>query len=114
MFKYSEEDGAYLAELSGIEVVCEEPSGELEAAAKKLAELYEDRLPEIAAYILPGLENMFEGLTVEKLIADLGTPQIDLDVSTITYLEQTLDESHIFTLEFDGAMEELLEFTVDG
>lgn len=114
MFKFSEEDGAHLAKRNGIEFVCEEPSGELEELAEELADLYEDRLPEIAAYILPGLDGIFKGLTAEKLVAALGTPQIDLDASTLTYLEQRLDESHIFVLEFDGALEEFLEFTVDG
>ena len=114
MFKYSEEDGAHLAELNGMEFVCEEPSGELEKLARELADCYEDRLPEIAAYILPGLEGLFGGLTAEELASALGTPEIDLDASVITYLEQTLDESHIFVLEFDGVLETFLEFTMDG
>ena len=44
MFQYSEEDGVYLAELGGIEFICEKPSGELEEAAKELADCYEDQL----------------------------------------------------------------------
>lgn len=114
MFQYSEEDGVYLAELGGIEFICEKPSGELEEAAKELADCYEDQLPEVAAYILPELTEAFEGLTAERLLAALGKPQIDLDAGTITYLEQALDESHIFVLEFDGALEEFLEFSMDG
>ena len=114
MFKWSEEDASHLAELNGIEFVCEEPSEELEALAKELAECYEERLPEIVAYILPELEEIFENLTAEKLTAALGKPRIDLDGCVITYLEQTLDKSHIFDLEFDGALEEFLEFSMDG
>ena len=103
MFKWSEEDASHLAELNGIEEL-----------AKELAECYEERLPEIVAYILPELEEIFENLTAEKLTAALGKPRIDLDGCVITYLEQTLDKSHIFDLEFDGALEEFLEFSMDG
>lgn len=114
MFKYDEENAVYLAELNGIEFVCEEPSEELEELAEELAECYKERLPEIAAYILTELEQVFADLTAEKLTAALGKPQIDLDSCVITYLEQTLDESHIFDVEFDGALEEFLEFSMDG
>ena len=116
MFKYDEEWSAYLAELNGIEFICEKPSEELEAAAKRLAERYEDRLPDLAAFILEELETDgldFGPLTVPKHTAALGKPQIDLDTSVIHYMEQTLDD-HIFDVEYDGDLEEFLIFTLDG
>ena len=116
MFKYSEEDGAHLAELNGIEFVCEEPSGELEEQARKLANLYKDRLTALAEFILEEMETDgldFGPLTASKLIDALGKPQIDLDQSVLRYLEQTLDD-HIFEVEFEGDLEEFLVFTIDG
>ena len=116
MFHYSEEDGAYLAELNGVELICEEPSEELEEEAKELAECYEDRLPDLAEFILEEMEADGLGygpLTVSELKAALGRPQIDLDQSAIRYLEHTLDD-HIFEIEFEGRLEEFLVFTIDG
>ena len=116
MFKHDEEWDAYLAELNGIEFICEKPSGELEAAAKRLAECYEDRLPDLAEFILEEMETDglgFGPLTVPELTAALGMPQIDLDASVIHYMEQTLD-GHIFDVEFEGNLDEFLVFTLDG
>ena len=116
MFHYSEEDGAYMAELNGIEFLCTEPSEELEAAANRLAECYEDRLPALAEFILEEMETDglgFGPLTVPELIEALGKPQIELDAGVIHYLEQTLD-GHIFDVEYDGDLEEFLVFTLDG
>ena len=116
MFHYSEEDGAYLAELNGIEFLCTEPSEELEETAKRLAEVYEDRLPALAEFILEEMETDgldFGPLTVPELTAALGKPQIDLDTSVIHYMEQTLDD-HVFDVEYDGDLEEFLIFTLDG
>lgn len=116
MFEYSKESAAYLAQLNGIEFICEEPSEELEETARKLAELYEDRLPALAEFILEEMETDgldFGPLTVSELMDALGKPQIDLDTSVVHYLEQTLDD-HIFDVEFDGDLEEFLIFTLDG
>ena len=82
MFEYSKEDAAYLAQLNGIEFICEEPSEELEETARKLAELYEDRLPALAEFILEEMETDgldFGPLTVSELMdalfgADAGRP----------------------------------------
>ena len=116
MFEYDEDNGAYLAVSNGIEFVCEEPSEELEAVAKRRAEVYEARLPDLAAFILEEMETDglgFGPLTVPELTAALGKPQIDLDTSVIHYMEQTLD-GHIFDVEYDGDLEEFLIFTLDG
>ena len=116
MFHYSEEDGAYLAEEKGIEFICEELSEETEAAARALAEVYEDRLPALADFVLEEMEADgldFGPLTASQLIEALGKPQIDLDIRVIHYLEQTLDD-HIFDVEFKGNLEEFLAFTLDG
>ncbi len=113
MFHYSEEDGAYLAELDGIEFTCEEPSEECEALARVLAGRYEERLPDLAEFILEEAGGIFGPLTAEELTIHLGKPQIDLDRSCVTYLEQDLDD-HILEVEFEGELEEFLYFTMDG
>ena len=116
MFKHDEEWDARMAELNGIEFICEEPSEELEETAKRLAEVYEDRLPALAEFILEEMETDglgFGPLTVPELIEALGKPQIELDAGVIHYLEQTLD-GHIFDGEYDGDLEEFLVFTLDG
>lgn len=116
MFKHDEEWDAWLAELNRIEFICEEPSEELEETAKRLAEVYEDRLPALAEFILEEMETDgldFGPLTVPELTAALGKPQIDLDTSVIHYMEQTLD-GHVFDVEYDGDLEEFLIFTLDG
>ena len=102
--------------MNGIEFICEEPSEELEETAKRLAEVYEDRLPALAEFILEEMETDgldFGPLTVPELTAALGKPQIDLDTSVIHYMEQTLDD-HVFDVEYDGDLEEFLIFTLDG
>jgi len=113
MFHYSEEDGAYLAELDELEFICEEPSEECEAQAKALAVCYEERLPDLAAFMLEEMDGVLGPLTAEELTAHLGKPQIDLDRSCVTYLEQDLDD-HILEVEFEGELEEFLYFTMDG
>jgi len=113
VFHYSDENGAYLAELDGIEFTCEEPSEEYEALARALADRYEERLPDLAEFMLGEMDGTFGPLTAEELAARLGTPQIDLDRSCVTYLEQDLDH-HILEVEFEGELEEFLYFTMDG
>jgi len=113
MFHYSEEDGVYLAELDGIEFTCEEPSGECEAMAKALAVRYEDRLPDLAEFMLEEMGGIFGPLTAEELTARLGKPQIDLERNCVTYLEQDLDD-HILEVEFEGELEKFLYFSMDG
>ena len=113
MFQYSEEDAAYLAELDGIEFLCETPSEELEELAKNLAACYEDRLPDLAEFMLEELDGVYGPMTTEEFIAQLGTAQIDLDRSCVVYLEHDFDD-HILEVEFEGELEEFLILTMDG
>ena len=113
MFVYSEENGAYTARLNGVEFVCQEPSAELEDLARVLADCYEDRLPDLAEYMAGELNGVFGPLDGEELAQALGRPQIDLDQGVVSYLEQSLDD-HVLSVEFEGALEEFLDFSMDG
>lgn len=113
MFEYSEADSAYLAELDGMEFICEKPSEEYEKLAKTLADCYEDRLPDLAEFMLEELDGVYGALTAEEFISQLGRPQFDLDRSCVCYLEHDFDD-HILEVEFEGELEEFLIFTMDG
>lgn len=113
MFKYSEEDGAYLAGLNGMEFVCEEPSGELEEQARKLADLYKDCLPSLVRFMLEELDGVYGPLTAEEFTARLGRPQIDLDRNLVCYLEHDFDD-HILEVEFEGELEGFLYLSMNG
>ena len=64
----------------------------------------------VAAEIIGGTSDLSAG----QLMAALGKPQIDLDRNVITYLEHTLDDVHIFEVEFQGMLEEFLYVSIDG
>ena len=45
----------------------------------------------------------------------IGIPQIDPELGTVTYCEQTFDHTHIFCFEFwDDEFEDLNYFAIDG
>lgn len=113
MFRYSQEEGAYLAELNGIEFLCEEPSEELEEEAERLAALYKDCLPGLIRFMLEELDGVYGPLTAEEFTARLGRPQIDLDRSCVVYLEHDFD-GHILEVEFEGELEEFLYLSMNG
>ncbi|MCI9376781.1 MAG: hypothetical protein HFF85_10320 [Oscillibacter sp.] len=114
MFQYDADSDAYLAERNGVLFLCEEPSGELERFAEALAACYERRRSDIARHMLPRLTRIYGDLSAGQLMAALGKPQIDLDRNVITYLEHTLDDVHIFEVEFQGMLEEFLYVSIDG
>ena len=97
-----------------MEFVCEDVTPEFEKDAPALAKAYQDKLPQIAAFLMDDVTDMFGDITEEELADALGVPQIDLDRGTITYLEHTLDDSHIIEVEYGGLLEEFFEVTIDG
>ncbi len=113
MFHYSEEAEAYLAELNGVKFLCEEPSEELTEWAEILAANYKERLPVLAAFMRKELDGVYGPLTAEELAAGLGRPQIDLERSCVTYLDQKFDD-HILEVEFEGDLETFLYLSTDG
>lgn len=114
LFTYDAEEGAYSAEIEGIQFVCEEWKPEVEKTAYALAKRYPQKLPQIAAFLLEEVGAVFDDLSADELMEALGTPQIDLDREIITYLEHTLDDDHIIDVEYGGLLEELYEASIDG
>ena len=113
-FTYHEEEENYIAEINGIQFVCEDVMPEFEETALALADVYQEKLPEIAAFLLDDMEEMFGDISVEELTEALGMPQIDLDREVISYLEHTLDDCHIIDVEYGGVLEEFYEAVIDG
>lgn len=105
----------YEAEISGIKFVCEAPDKSLEETASAIAEIYESKLNSIAEFMIEeGISDCYGELTPEKIISSLGKPVIDLDRCLITYLEHTLDDIHIFDVEYDGLLDEFFYFSING
>ena len=114
LFKFSEEEQAYTARIDSVEFICEEVQEGYEDTARDIAEVYEDKLPELAEFILSDVGDIFGDITVQDVMEALGTPQVDLDRETVTYTDHTLDDIHIIEVEYEGILDDLLGVSVDG
>lgn len=114
LFIFDDSQNRYSVTLNSIRFICESVEDGYEAYAQKLAEIYDEKLPDIVAFIMPDVKAMFGDISKEDLMQSLGKPLIDLDMGTLTYLEHTLDELHIIEIEFDGDFEEFFYVTIDG
>lgn len=114
LFHYDEEEEFYVANVKGLRFICEEESQEIEEKAQELAEIYESKVPEIVEFIMEDVVDFWGDISKEELSDALGVPEIDCDIDTLTYVEHTLDDVHIITVEFDGLLEELLMTSIDG
>lgn len=114
LFTYDEEGRNYRADISGIEFICEEVKPEFEKAAPALARVYQEKLPQIAAFMLDDIKAVFGDISADELADALGVPQIDLNREMITYLEHTLDDCHIIDVEYGGLLDEFYEVSIDG
>ena len=113
-FELNEEEQAYTARIDSVEFICEEVKEGYEDTAREIAEVYEDKLPELASFIAADVEDIFEDITADDLVEALGTPLIDLDRETVTYLDHTLDDIHIIEVEYEGILDDFLGVSVDG
>lgn len=114
LFEFDEEEHAYTAEISKVRFICEEVQEDYEDNAREIAEVYEDKLPELAEFILAEVEDIFGDITAEDVAYALGTPEIDLDRETVTYLDHKLDDIHIIEVEYEGILDGFLGVSVDG
>ena len=114
LFHYDEEGGNYIAEIDGVQFVCEEPTPEREEAAPLLARAYREKLPQLAAFMMDDIAEVFGEQSQDALIQALGAPQIDLDTEVITYLEHTLDDIHVIDVEYGGMLDEFYGVSIDG
>ena len=114
LFNFNEEEQGYTAEINKVRFICEEVQDGYEDTAREIAEVYDDKLAELAEFILADVEDIFGDITVEEVMDSLGTPEIDLDRETVTYLEQKLDDMHIIEVEYEGILEDFLGVSLDG
>ena len=114
IFKFNEKEQYYTARIDSVEFICEEVQEGYEETAREIAEVYEDKLPELAEFILDDVGDIFGDITVQEVMDALGTPQIDLDRETVTYLDHRLDDIHIIEVEYEGILDDLLGVSVDG
>ena len=78
MFKFDEERDEYVAELNGVEFVCDKPEDSFEEEAQKLSKLYFEKLPEMLEFMLPELQQVYGNIDKAKLPQLLGKPTINL------------------------------------
>ena len=126
LFKFDEDSGEYVAEISGINVTINSCTDDMVEYGKTVAEKYESCLPGIIEYILSaeafGEDGEFDCVTEEQLKTSLNKPEIRLLVGNdripktgvCTYCNQTLDDEHIFSFEFVNVFEDLDYFTIEG
>lgn len=114
--KFDEALEGYVLEWDGIRFGWEEePEGDYETEVTAVAEQYKRHLPGIIEFMLPDLTGMYGDIDVGDVEAHLGTPLIWVRNGTVTYLEQTYDNIHIFSFEYlDDKFEDLQYFCVDG
>lgn len=113
-FKFVEERDEYVAELNGVEFVCDELQDDYKKEAQKLSKLYYEKLPEMIEFMLPELQQVYGEIDRAKLSRLLGKPTINLSTFQIMYLEQTLDDTHIIEFEYGDDFEEFYYFNIDG
>lgn len=94
----------------------EKPSGDYLDTVKVLAKNYHKNIDKIAAFMLEDIQEMYdESITIDDVKERIGIPQIDPELGTVTYCEQTFDHTHIFCFEFwDDEFEDLNYFAIDG
>ena len=107
---------AYIHEVDDVLVAWEEkPSGNYEVEAQLLAANYHKNRSRILAFILPQLQEFYGYFTDEEATEKLSKPIIEPERQTVTFCEQTFDDIHIFSFDYQGQAFEILEnFAIDG
>lgn len=114
--KFDEDLEQFIFEYNGVIFAWdEEPEeGDIEQV-KTIAEEYNKHLNSIIAFMTPDIAEVFGTFTPDEIKEKLGKPVIDYDIGQVNYLEQSFDDTHIFTFEFlDETFENLQYFSIDG
>lgn len=83
--------------------------------SKKILKNYHNKYEEILKFIMDnGASNRYEGINIEVLEKNIGPAYIDVETSEIVYEEQSLDDEHIFIVEYSGEIEKLLSLSIEG
>ena len=65
IFKYDDRHKALIAEINGVRFCCEEEKDGYASQAQELADVYEDKVPNIVAFILDEVCSMFGDISEE-------------------------------------------------
>ena len=107
---------AYVHEVDDVLVAWEEkPSVNFEVGAQLLASNYHKNRSRILSFILPHLQEFYGHFKYEEATEKLGKPIIEPERQTVTFCDQTFDDIHIFSFDYQGQDFEILEnFAIDG
>lgn len=116
MIQFDAEMEKYIYEYEGLQFLTEnKPTEATLQHYQELARAYREQLPNLIAFMLPELQDVYGPHSVEEVSQKLGKPQIDDDLGRISYLEHTFDDIHIFDIEYLGSgFTELYLFGIDG
>lgn len=105
----------YEASINGITFVCDNADTGSETTAKAIAECYNDKLSDIAEFMLSeGIEEYFGDVSETDIIKNLGAPLINLDRKTITYADNSFDDMLIIEFKYTGVLESFFGLDIDG
>ena len=115
MFEFSEELHCFVRKIGGSVFVCSEYKTDYDSLSEKLASQYQLKLQEIALFIKPRIDSFYRNdFPVDMIIDNLGYPTIDVELNTISYVDNKFDEEHTVIVEFDGMLERFLNTIIDG
>lgn len=114
MFRFDDDLEMYVTEIDGVEFACGEPREDCEEEIRKLARLYWEKRRELTEFLLPELQEIFEGVTAGNLFRRLGKPTVNLDTFQLQYFDQTLDSGHVIQFGYDEDLEGFSDFSLDG
>ncbi len=93
----------------------EKPSCDYLDTVKVLAKITIKILIRLQLLCLKTFKMYDESITIDDVKERIGIPQIEPELGTVTYCEQTFDYTHIFCFEFwDDEFEDLDYFAIDG
>lgn len=117
-FVYNDRYKTYSYKIGNIEFECDTVEDGYEERANHLACIYNDKLPEIIAFMLPEIRETYQeeyGMIDEKMVGEMiNDPTINLSLNQVSYCEQAFDSCHIFSFSFEGDFDNLMYFAIDG
>ncbi len=117
-FVYDNRYKTYSYSIDNIEFNCDTVEDGFEERANYLASIYNDKLAEIIAFMLPEIQEIYQeeyGTIDENMVREkINAPTIDLSLNQVSYCEQSFDSCHIFSFSFDGDFDKLMYFAIDG
>lgn len=113
-FKYSEKYQTYIYNINKVIICCDEPAEKYEKKASVIAKKYKNTISSIVDFIYEDVTEMFGEMSKEIILNSLGTPLINIQSEVITYLDHTLDQTHIIEIEYSNDLEKFHYVTIDG